>query len=96
MRGELKQIESTFDKAAALLKEDVEDSIRLLERTKGKRKLTKEEDLIIDRFRQNLGDVKDVMHKEIAEAEEVVSGKKKVPRKKKVIETIVTESEITE
>ncbi|MFA6095286.1 MAG: hypothetical protein WC767_00355 [Candidatus Paceibacterota bacterium] len=69
VRKELHEVESLMDKAFMLLKEDVEDSIRLLERAKNKRKLTQEEDAIIERFRQNLSDAEKLIKKEIHDVE---------------------------
>lgn len=69
VRREIHEIENTIEKAFSLLKEDVEDSIRLLEHTKNKRKLTEEEDKIIERFRQNLADAEKVIKKEIRDVE---------------------------
>lgn len=69
VRRELREIESTIEKAFDLLKEDVEDSIHLLEHAKSKRRLTEEEDRIIERFRQNLSDAEKVIKKEIRDVE---------------------------
>jgi hypothetical protein len=69
VRRELREIESTIEKAFDLLKEDVEDSIHLLEHAKSRRKLTEEEGKIIDRFRQNLSDAEKVIKKEIRDVE---------------------------
>jgi hypothetical protein len=62
---ELQNVERLVDKAFALLKEDVEDSVRLLERTKNRRRLTEEEDAIVERLRVNLRDAEKVIHGEI-------------------------------
>lgn len=69
IRRELREVESTVDKAFDLLKEDIEDSIHLLEHTKNKRMLTREEDEIISRFRKNLADAEKVIRKEIHDVE---------------------------
>ncbi len=69
VRRELREIESTIEKAFDLLKEDVEDSIHLLEHAKSKRRLTEEEDKIIQRFRQNLLTAEKVIKKEIRDVE---------------------------
>jgi|GEM_PF-6898862 len=67
---ELRDVERLVDKAFSLLKEDVEDSIRLLERTRSRRKLTQEEDRLVERLRQNLRDAEDVIHSEVRKVEE--------------------------
>lgn len=67
--SELHNIERLVDRAFVMLKEDVEDSIRLLERTKSKRKLTAEEDAIIERLRQNLREAERVIHGEVRKIE---------------------------
>lgn len=69
VRKEIRDIESTVEKAFDLLKEDVEDSIHMLEHAKSKRKLTDEEDRIIKRFRDNLSDAEKVIKKEIRDVE---------------------------
>lgn len=69
VRKELHDVENLMDKAFMLLKEDVEDSIHLLERAKNRRKLTQEEDAIIERFRQNIADAEKVIKKEIRDVE---------------------------
>ena len=69
VRRELREIEGTIEKAFSLLKEDVEDSIHLLEHAKSRRRLTEEEDKIIERFRQNLSDAEKVIKKEIRDVE---------------------------
>ncbi len=66
---ELHDVEHMVDKALALLKEDIEDSIHLLEKTKSRRRLTEEEAVIIERFRQNIQDAEKVIHKQMKEIE---------------------------
>jgi hypothetical protein len=68
-KASLRNVEELVDKSFTLLKEDVEDSIRLLERTKTKRKLTAEEDAIIERFRENLREAEKVIHGEMRKIE---------------------------
>ena len=69
IRKELHEVEHLVDKALMLLKEDIEDSIHLLEKAKNRRKLTQEEDAIIERFRQNIADAEKVIKKEIHDVE---------------------------
>ena len=72
VRKEIRDIESTVEKAFDLLKEDLEDSIHMLEHTKTRRKLTEEEDKIIKRFRDNLFDAEKVIKKEIRDVEKEI------------------------
>ncbi|MBX4198662.1 hypothetical protein KW800_00045 [Candidatus Parcubacteria bacterium] len=67
--SELHNVERLVDKSFVLLKEDVEDSIRLLERTKSRRRLTDEEEAIIERLRDNLRDAEKVIHGEVRKIE---------------------------
>jgi len=69
VRKEIREVENIMNRAFMLLKEDVEDSIHLLEHAKNRRKLTQEEDAIIERFRQNLADAEKVIKKEIRDVE---------------------------
>jgi hypothetical protein len=69
VRRELHEVENLIEKAFDLLKEDIEDSIRLLEHTRSKRMLTREEEDIIIRFRQNLSDARRAIEKEIRDVE---------------------------
>ncbi len=69
LRRELRGVENMVNKAFDLLKEDVEDSIHLLEHTKSKRKLTEEEGAIIARLRKNLTDAEKVIHKQVEDME---------------------------
>jgi biopolymer transport protein ExbB/TolQ len=69
LRRELRGVETMVNKAFALLKEEVEDSIHLLEHTKSKRRLTEEEDAIILRLRKNLNDAEKVIHKQVEDME---------------------------
>jgi hypothetical protein len=71
-RSELEHVERLVDKAFLLLKEDVEDSIRLLEHTKSRRRLTGEEEAIIERFRANLRDADKVIHGEMRRIEKEI------------------------
>jgi hypothetical protein len=71
-RSEIEHVERLVDKAFLLLKEDVEDSIRLLEHTKSRRRLTGEEEAIIERFRANLRDAEKVIHTEMKKLEDEV------------------------
>jgi hypothetical protein len=69
MRTDIHNTEQIIDKAFDLLREDVEDSIRLLERTKSRRRLTAEEEAIIERLRTNLHEAEKVIHNEMRKVE---------------------------
>ena len=69
VRKELRQVESTLDRAFELFKEDIEDSIHMLEHARSKRRLTEEEGEIINRFRENLASAEKVIKKEIHDVE---------------------------
>lgn len=69
---ELHDVEHMVDKAFALLKEDIEDSIHMLEHTRTKRKLTEEESKIIERLRSNLNDAEKVIHKQVRDIEKEI------------------------
>jgi CHASE3 domain sensor protein len=69
LQKELYGIERLVDRAFELLKEDIEDSLHLLEHTKGKRKLTEEEAIIVKRLRKNIEDAEKVIHSEVEKAE---------------------------
>jgi SMC interacting uncharacterized protein involved in chromosome segregation len=65
LRKEVQTIERVVEKAFDLIKEDIEDSIHILERVKNKRNLTKEEDIIIERLRNHLSEAEKVIRKEV-------------------------------
>ncbi len=69
LRREVQDIDRLIEKSFDLLKEEINDDIRLLERAKTKRDLTKEEDAIIRNLRQNLDDAESVIHKEVQKVE---------------------------
>ncbi len=74
VRKELRQVESTLDRAFELFKEDIEDSIHMLEHARTKRRLTEEEGEIINRFRENLASAEKVIKKEIRDVERELGG----------------------
>lgn len=69
LRKDIHNIDRLVEKSFDIIKEDMADSIRMLERAGGKRKLTHEEDAIIRRLRQNLADAERIIHKEVLKAE---------------------------
>lgn len=69
MRKDLHDIDRLVEKSFDLLKEDISESIHILERTRVRRRLTAEEDAIIHRLRQNLVDAEKIIHREVLNAE---------------------------
>ncbi|MDO8589714.1 MAG: cohesin domain-containing protein [bacterium] len=69
MRKDLHNIDRLTGKSFELLKEDVGDSLHILERTRDKRKLTAEEETITHRLKQNLADAEKIIHQEVVHAE---------------------------
>ena len=65
-------MEHLVDKAFVLLRDEIEDSVRVLERAKSRRKLTEEEGVIIERLRQNLSDAEEVINKEVQKIEKEI------------------------
>jgi hypothetical protein len=59
------KIEYNIHKAFDLLKEDVQDQVRMLEHTRTKRQLTAEEEKIIRHFREDLEDTEKFIKKEL-------------------------------
>jgi hypothetical protein len=69
LRTDLRSVDRLVEKSFDLIKEDMSESIHMLERTRTKRKLTVEEDAIIHRLRQNLVDAEKIIHEEVTHAE---------------------------
>jgi hypothetical protein len=69
LRKDLHTLDRLVEKSFDIIKEDISDSINMLERARVKRKLTPEEDAIIHRLRQNLVDAERIIHKEVIHAE---------------------------
>ena len=69
---ETKEAEQALRRAIKLLKENIEDQIKLLEKTKAKHQLTEEEDKIIKQLRKDLDDAEKFVGKEIEDIEKVV------------------------
>lgn len=69
LRKDLHDIDRLVEKSFDLIKDDMADSIRMLEKARTRRKLTDEEDAIIRRLRQNLADAEKVIHKQVLQTE---------------------------
>lgn len=72
VRKETKQSESLIHKSFNLLREDMAEYMRLLERAKSRRKLTEEEDAIINRLYDDIEGAERVIKKEVEKIEEDV------------------------
>ncbi len=72
LRKEVKDAEESLHKAFDLLKEDVGDQIKLLDKTKSKRKLTKEEEKVIKHLKKDLNDAEKFIKKEIKDIEKEI------------------------
>lgn len=68
--NELRDIERVVDRAFELLQEDVEESIRVLERTRKRRSLTNEEDEVMKKLKQNLRDAESIVQSKVKKMEE--------------------------
>ena len=66
---ETQQAERALERAIKLLRRDVEDQIKLLEKAKHRRRLTREEEKMIKRFKKDLIDVEKYVSKEIKDIE---------------------------
>lgn len=64
-RKEVREAESALHKAFDLLKDDIRKQIKMLEKTRTKRQLTKEEERIIKQLKSNLDDAEKYVRKEI-------------------------------
>lgn len=69
LRKDLHNIDRLVEKSFDIIKEDISESIHILERARTKRRLTAEEDAIIHRLRQNLVDAEKVIHLEVVHTE---------------------------
>lgn len=72
LRKEIHEAEESISKAFDLLLEDLEKQLALLEKTKTKRELTKEESKILTRLRKNLRAAEKYIKKEVEELEKEV------------------------
>jgi len=71
-RKEIHEAESILHKAFNLLKEDIQDQIKLLERTKTKRQLTEEEEKIMSQLKKDLEKAEKTIRKEIEDIEKEI------------------------
>lgn len=71
LRAEVKDVESAVHKSFALLREEVEKHVVLLEKTEAKRALTREEKKMLAQFKSNLADAETFIEKEVADIKKV-------------------------
>lgn len=69
LRQEVREAESALHRAFDMLKEDIREQVKLLEKTKTKRQLTKEEEKVIEQLRRDLDDAERFVRKEIEDIE---------------------------
>ncbi|MBX4181323.1 cohesin domain-containing protein [Candidatus Parcubacteria bacterium] len=69
VRKDLHNLDRLVVKSFDVLKEDINDSIGILEKASTKRRLTAEENAIIRSLKQNLFDAEKMIHHEVAQAE---------------------------
>ena len=68
----VREAESALHKSSDLLKEDIREQIKMLEKTRTKRQLTKEEERIVKRLRKDLDEAEKFIRKEIEDIEKEV------------------------
>lgn len=73
IRRETHEAGLVLHKAFELLKEDIKDQIKLLEKTRGKRELTEEEEKIVKQLKKNIDQTEKLVMKEIDDIEKVDS-----------------------
>lgn len=69
IKKEVWEAESALHKAFDLLKEDIEEQVKMLERARHRRQLTQEEEKIIRQFKKHLDEAEKFVKKEIADIE---------------------------
>jgi hypothetical protein len=67
VRKEVSEAETALEKSFILLRAETLKQIKMLERTRGRRKLTYEEEEIIAQFKKNLEDAEELVRKEIGD-----------------------------
>ena len=72
LRKEVTEAELVIHKAFDLLKDDIREQIKMLEKTRTKRELTEEEEKIIKQLKKDLDDAEKFVRKEIEEIEKEV------------------------
>ncbi|OHA71345.1 MAG: hypothetical protein A3D64_02460 [Candidatus Wildermuthbacteria bacterium RIFCSPHIGHO2_02_FULL_49_9] len=69
LRKEVREAESALHKAFDLLKDDIREQIKMLEKTRIKRQLTEEEEKVVKQLKGDLDDAEEFIRKEIEDIE---------------------------
>ena len=72
LKKEVREAELALHKAFDMLKEDIREQVKMLEKTQNKRELTAEEEKIITQLKKDLDDAEKYVRKEIEDIEGVV------------------------
>lgn len=72
LQKEVREAESALHKSFDLLKENIREQVKMLEKTKTKRQLTEEEEKIVKQLSKNLDDTEKFVEKEIEDIEKTV------------------------
>ncbi|MSR71551.1 MAG: hypothetical protein EXS50_02715 [Candidatus Taylorbacteria bacterium] len=72
LRTEVEEAESTIHKFFNLMKEDIKGYVEMLEKTNGKRELTKEKEKTLKQLRRSLRDAEKFIAKEIRDIEDLI------------------------
>ena len=72
VKKEVREAELALHKAFELLKEDIQEQIKLLEKTRTRRQLTEEEEKIIQRLKKDLDNAEQLVRKEIEDIEKEI------------------------
>lgn len=73
LQKEIREAGGTLHKAFDLLKDDIREQVKMLEHTKTKRELTKEEEKILKHFKSHLDDAEKFIRKEIDDIENEIT-----------------------
>jgi len=72
LKKEVREAGSALHQAFGLLKEDIREQVKMLEKTRTKRELTDEEEEVIKRLKKDLDDAEKFVRKEIEDIEKEV------------------------
>jgi len=72
LKKEVREAESALHRAFDLLKEDIREQVKMLEKTKNRRELTEEEEKMIKQFKKDLDDAEKFVRKEIEDIEKEI------------------------
>ena len=73
IRGEVSEAQALVRKSFAFMQSDIEDDIKMLEKTSAKRKLTREEVKLLKRLKESVAQIETGLMKEIADISDVVN-----------------------